>query len=86
MKAEKIIKPFGSGQITIPVEFRRRLKIGRDTLLRVTLRGESIEIKPLRISEGEGPGRDYSLEEIDRFIAEDKLDPITAAKVKELLG
>jgi bifunctional DNA-binding transcriptional regulator/antitoxin component of YhaV-PrlF toxin-antitoxin module len=86
MKAERIIKPFGSGQITIPVEFRRRLSIDRDTLLKVTLREESIEIEPLRIGEGESAGRDYSLEEIERFITEDKLDPVIAAKVKKLLG
>jgi len=81
----KVVKPFGTGQITIPAEFRRRLKISRDTLLNVVLRKGSIEIRPLRIGV-ETSLREYSREEIERFIAEDKLDPRTAAKVKKLLG
>jgi bifunctional DNA-binding transcriptional regulator/antitoxin component of YhaV-PrlF toxin-antitoxin module len=86
MKAERIVKPFGTGQITIPAEFRRRLKIDGDTLLKLVLRRDSMEIRPLRLEEAEPQGRDYSLEEIEKFIADDKLDARTAARVKELLG
>jgi len=86
MKAEKIIRPFGTGQITIPVEFRRRLKIGPDTLLKIILREDGIEVKPLQLEEGERPLRDYSVEEIEQLVADDKLDPLTAAKVKKLLS
>jgi AbrB family looped-hinge helix DNA binding protein len=86
MKTERIVKPFGTGQITIPAEFRRRLGIGLDTLLKLTLTEESIEIRPVWIGEVKEPVREYSREDIERFVVEDKLDPATAAKVRELLG
>jgi len=31
-----VVKPLAKGQITIPVEFRRRLNIGMDTFLQLT--------------------------------------------------
>ena len=86
MKTERIVRPFGTGQITIPAEFRRLLDIGPDTLLKVTLCEESIEIRPLQLAGQPGSLREYSSEEIEQFIAEDKLDPVTAAKVKKLLA
>jgi AbrB family looped-hinge helix DNA binding protein len=86
MKTERIVRPFGTGQITIPAEFRRLLDIGPDTLLKVTLCEGSIEIRPLELAGQARPLRDYSLEEIEQFIAEDKLDPATATKVKNLLA
>jgi hypothetical protein len=52
----------------------------------LTLTEDSIEIQAVWIGEAQKPARKYSLEDIERFIAEDKLDPATAAKVKELLG
>ena len=86
MKTERIVRPFGTGQITIPAEFRRLLDIGPDTLLKVTLCEGSIEIRPLAIAGEAGSLRDYSLEEIEQFVAEDKLDPATADKVKNMLA
>jgi AbrB family looped-hinge helix DNA binding protein len=81
-----VVKPLAKGQITIPVEFRRRLNIGTDTFLQLTLRGEKIEIVPLRlVPKGEPPLREYTDEEIQRFLEEDKLDPETLAKVRFLL-
>ncbi len=81
-----IVKPLAKGQITIPVEFRRRLNIGTDTFLQLTLKGEKIEIVPLRlVPKGEPLLREYTDAEIQRFLEEDKLDPETVAKVRLLL-
>ncbi len=83
----KIVKPLAKGQITIPVEFRRRLNISKNTFLQLTLKEGKIEIVPLRlVPEGEALLRDYSDEEIQRFLEEDRLDPETLAKVRRLLG
>lgn len=86
MQTRKVVKPFGTGQITIPVEFRRRLNIKRNTLLNLVLREGRIEISPLRVEGDKGEGRKYSRAEIDQFVVDDKLDPRTAAKVRKLLS
>jgi len=81
-----VVKPLAKGQITIPVEFRRRLNIGTDTFLQLTLKGEKIEIVPLHlVPKGEPLLREYTDEEIQLFLEEDKLDPETLAKVRFLL-
>ena len=83
----KIVKPLAKGQITIPVEFRRRLSIDADTFLQLTLKEGKIEILPLRlVPEGEALLREYTDEEIQRFLEEDRLAPETVAKVRQLLG
>ena len=43
----RIVCPLRRGQLTIPVEFRRRLGIGDDTLLQLTLYEDKIEIVPV---------------------------------------
>ena len=43
----EIVRPLRRGQLTIPAEFRRRLGIGDDTLLQLTLHGNKIEITPV---------------------------------------
>jgi AbrB family looped-hinge helix DNA binding protein len=43
----RIVRPLRRGQLTIPAEFRRRLGIGDDTLLQLTLREDKIEIVPV---------------------------------------
>ena len=82
----RLVRPRAKGQITLPIEFRRRLRIDSETILSLTLKGESIEIVPLRPVPGEGLLRNYEQDEIDSFIAEDRIDPKTAAKVRRLLG
>jgi bifunctional DNA-binding transcriptional regulator/antitoxin component of YhaV-PrlF toxin-antitoxin module len=47
----RIVQPLRSGQITIPAEFRRRLGITQDTMLRMTLEDEELRISPLRTTE-----------------------------------
>jgi AbrB family looped-hinge helix DNA binding protein len=82
----RLLRPRARGQITIPVEFRRRLRIGENTILRVTLRGLKIEILPLQTEVRDRPLRDYGQDEIGRFLKEDRLEVRTAKKVRHLLG
>lgn len=82
----KIVRPLAKGQITLPIEFRRRLKIDASTILQLTLKGGRIEIVPVRPVAQEEAARDYGQDEIQRFLKQDRLDPRTAAKVRRLLG
>ena len=84
--ANKLVRPLSKGQITLPVEFRRRLKIDTNTILNLTLKGDRIEIVPLRPVPQKQALREYTQEEIKRFLEEDRLDRATAAKVRRLLG
>ncbi len=43
----RIVRPLRRGQLTIPAEFRRRLGIGDDTLLQLTLHEGKIEVVPV---------------------------------------
>jgi AbrB family looped-hinge helix DNA binding protein len=43
----RIVRPLRRGQLTIPAEFRRRLGIGDDTLLQLTLHEGKIEVTPV---------------------------------------
>lgn len=82
----KLVRPLSKGQITLPIEFRRRLKIDGETILNLTLKDDRIEIVPLRPMPQEAALREYSPDEIGRFLKEDRIDPKTAAKVRRLLG
>jgi AbrB family looped-hinge helix DNA binding protein len=82
----KLVRPLAKGQITIPAEFRRRLKIDTNTLLRLTLKEGVIEVVPLRPLAPEEYLREYEDDEIERFLQEDRLDPEVAARVRRLLG
>ena len=51
----RIVRPLRGGQITIPAEFRKRLGLGPDDLLKLTLVEGELRIKPVRVAEtGEG--------------------------------
>jgi len=82
----KLVRPLSKGQITLPIEFRRRLNIDAATILNLTLKGGCIEIVPLRVMPQEASLRDYTRDAIERFLKEDRLDPKTAAKVRRLLA
>lgn len=43
----KIVRPVRRGQITIPIEFRRKLGIKDDSLLQLTLHEDRIEVEPV---------------------------------------
>lgn len=47
----RMIRPLRSGQITIPAEFRKRLGIDDDTMLRITLSHGELHIRPVRATE-----------------------------------
>lgn len=47
----KIVRPLRSGQITIPAEFRKRLRIDQETLLRITLDDGELRIRPVQVTE-----------------------------------
>lgn len=49
-----LIKPLRSGQITIPASFRKRLGIGRHSILQVNLVEGELHIKPLKVSDTAG--------------------------------
>lgn len=80
----RLVRPLPRGQITLPIEFRRRLRIDETTMLKLSLSGGKIEMTPMRLSE-KREMREYSGAEIRRFIKEDRLDPKTAKKARRLL-
>lgn len=47
----KIVKSLRSGQLTIPVDFREKLGINGDTLLKITLMDGELRIKPVKAVE-----------------------------------
>jgi AbrB family looped-hinge helix DNA binding protein len=83
----KIVKPLPRGQITIPVEFRKKLGIGSDTILSISLKGNKIEIIPATVlGSGTNILREYTDKEISQFLKDDKIDKKTADNVKSLLA
>ena len=63
----KIVKPLSRGQITIPIEFRKKLGIGANTILNLALKGNKIEITPAIVREvDEEELREYTDEEISQ--------------------
>ena len=83
----KIVKPLSRGQITIPIEFRKKLGIGSNTILNLVLKGNKIEITPAVVREfNEEELREYTDKEISQFLKDDKIDKDTARTVKRLLS
>jgi bifunctional DNA-binding transcriptional regulator/antitoxin component of YhaV-PrlF toxin-antitoxin module len=46
----KIVRSLRSGQVTIPVEFRKELGITDETLLQITLESGELRIRPLQVT------------------------------------
>ncbi len=80
----KVIRALPKGQITIPGEFRKALGIGPETLLSVSLVKGHLEISLLD-QHADGLRR-YTAGDIERFLAEDRLDQETVRKVRALIG
>ena len=80
----RIIRPLPKGQITIPIAIRRELDITESSLLEIALEGERIVISKLDPS-GDLAPRLYSDAEIAEFLAEDRISPETAERVRELM-
>lgn len=82
----RIVRSRAKGQITLPMEFRKRLGIDKGTFLRLTLRGSKIEVAPVWLGGRGTMLRDFDRKELDAFLQEDKIEPSTAAKVRRLLA
>ena len=54
----QLVRPLRNGQITIPVEFRRALHLTDQTLLRMTLVGDELHLRPVQM-EGVEPGSNW---------------------------
>ena len=80
----KIVRSLSKGQVTIPIEFRRKLRIGSGTLLDVSLENNRIILEP--VHQHEDSLREYTDAEVSRFLSEDKLSPEIASRIRELLG
>jgi bifunctional DNA-binding transcriptional regulator/antitoxin component of YhaV-PrlF toxin-antitoxin module len=80
----KLVTSRSKGQITLPIEFRQRLQIEDNTILRLSLKGSKIEILPLRPVPRKEDLREYAKDDIQAFLREDRLDPETAEKVRRL--
>lgn len=81
----RLIRPLPKGQITIPIDFRRKLGIGEDTILRGTLKKGKIELSPIQPVEDRKQLREYSDSQIRQFLKDDRIDSRTANKVRRLL-
>lgn len=81
-----IIQPLDKGQITIPAAIRQELGIGKDTILKLVVRGRELVIKPLTLDWKEKYIRTYSDSELKEFYELDKLDGKTRAKLNKILG
>ena len=62
----KIVKSLRSGQLTIPADFREKLGISEDTLLKITLMNGELRIKPVKPVE-RGGGSQWLKELYDYF-------------------
>ena len=83
----KLVKPLSRGQITIPVEFRKKLGIDTNTILNLVLKGNKIEITPAIVREvSDEDLREYTDSEISQFLKEDKISQSTARAVRKLLA
>ncbi len=80
----KVVRPLPKGQITIPIAMRRALGITDSSLLEINVEGQKIVISKLGTS-SESSFRVYSDREIDEFLAEDRITPETAERVRELI-
>ncbi len=85
MKAQKqttkIVRQLRSGQVTIPVAFRRELGIEGEGMLQMTLKDGELRIKPLHIREAsaESPW----LKELDHYFAPVREEAIAQGYTEE---
>lgn len=83
--AKTQVRPTSKGQVTLPISVRRKLNVGSDTLLDVTIENENIVLRPIHLGEIEDAARLYSTQEIDEFLEIDQISPENAAFFKNLL-
>jgi len=62
----KLVRSLRSGQITIPIEFRRELGIGTDTMLQARIEDGELRLRPVAVG-NEGRGSWWLRELYDYF-------------------
>src|SRR5688500_3594937 len=70
---EEWLKVLGKGMITLPKKWRDELGIGNGDIVRAKKEGNRVGIEPTPQMTATAPYRVYSDEEIDAFLADDKL-------------
>lgn len=83
---KRLVKSSAEGRVTIPADYRERLGIDENTILQMELKSSRIVITPLRTGDEGWLLRNYDTSGIEAFLEEDRIDPETAAKVRELLA
>lgn len=78
-----LVKILPKGLVTIPKKLRLEVGLGENSLARIKKEGKRLILEPVNIVSY--PLRDYSTEEINNFIKEDRLSPQLKRKVKKLL-
>jgi AbrB family looped-hinge helix DNA binding protein len=88
----RLVRPLRNGQITIPAEFRRALHLQEGVMLQITLAGDELRIRPVKLAEA-GSGSDWLHELYLMFapvrqqaaqITESQIDAEIAAALAEL--
>ncbi len=54
----RLVRPLRNGQITIPAEFRRALHLDEGVMLQITLAGDELRIRPVKLADVES-GSDW---------------------------
>lgn len=81
---EDIIKIQPKGLITIPKKFREEIGLDENSLARVKKEGRRLIIEPVTVISY--PLREYSKEEIEQFIKDDRLSPKLLKKLSKLFN
>ena len=74
-----LVKILPKGLVTIPKKLRQEVGLGENTLVRIKKEGKRLILEPVNIVSY--PLREYSAEEISKFIKEDRLSPTLKKKV-----
>lgn len=82
---KRVVRVQNKGMITIPIIFRKKLKIEEDTLLELHLDEDHLILKPYMPKRTHKGIKLYSEKEIQKMIERDILHPKIAKKLKSLL-
>jgi AbrB family looped-hinge helix DNA binding protein len=63
----RVIRPLRNGQITIPADLRRQMQIDEHTLLQISLVGNELHIRPVKIEESKSSGSAWARELYEMF-------------------
>lgn len=71
------------GQITIPFQIRKDLKLTSRAVFKITRRGEKIVLDPIELGQKKAK-KTYSDAEIQQFLKDDHLSPVELKKIRGL--